>query len=51
MKLPTMTPIGPLSSTTTRSSVAPIVRKMFARLAETKATERSSTRKSDVSCS
>jgi hypothetical protein len=46
-----MTPIGPWSSTTTRSSVAAIVRRTFARLAETNATERSSTRKSDVSCS
>jgi hypothetical protein len=41
----------PLSSATTRSSVAPTVTRMFVRLAETNATERSSTRKSDVSCS
>jgi hypothetical protein len=46
-----MTPIGPWSSATTRRSVAPIVSRTFARLAETNAVDRSSTLKSDVSCS
>jgi len=31
--LPTITPIGPLSRVTTRRRVAPMVRKMFVRLA------------------
>ena len=41
----------PASSATTSRSVAPMVIPMFARLAVTYATERSSTRKSEVSCS
>ena len=41
----------PLSSTTTSRIVAPTVSRTFVRLASTNATERSSTRKSDVSCS
>ena len=45
-----MTPIGPLSSATTRISVDPTVTRMFATLADTNATERSSTRKRLVSC-
>ena len=51
MKFPTMTPSAPFSKPTTKGSVMPIVRKTFARLAQTNANDRSSTRNRAVSCS
>jgi hypothetical protein len=50
-KLATTAPVGPFSSTTTSRIVAPIVIRTFASVAKRKATDRSSTRNSDVSCS
>ena len=51
MKFPTTAPVGPLCRPTTSSTVIPTVIRTFARLATTNWVERSSTRKSDVSCS
>ena len=51
MKLPTITPIAPLCQTATSRIVATTVMITFASVAATYETERSSTRKSAVSCS
>jgi hypothetical protein len=51
VKFPTITPSAPCSNTMTSSTVVAIVSRTFARLAATNAVERSSTRKSAVSCS
>jgi hypothetical protein len=51
VKLPTITPTAPLCQTATRRIVAATVITTLAIVAATYETERSSTRKSDVSCS
>ena len=50
VKLPTISPIAPQCSTTMKSTVSRIVSRTLAMLAIANATERSSTRKSAVSC-